>query len=416
VAPERRVPVAFRTLGCKVNRVESEDVAADLIGRGAVLSAEDEAAVIVVNTCTVTGEADAKARKAVRRALKASGSPLVVVTGCLASLDPAGLSALGDRVVVEADKERVAARVAEHLALAGAPATTPVRAGQGFRTRAPLKVQDGCDNFCAYCIVPHARGNPRSVPLDDVLRTARGLLDAGARELVLTGINVGRYRDGVADLAGLVRALAALDPWRIRLSSIEPPDLTDDLLAALAEAGVRHLHVPLQSGSDRVLAAMGRRYTAAEYLALIDPARFEGPVAITTDVMVGFPGESAEDVAATGDVCERAGFTKLHVFRYSVRSGTPAASMSGQVSATDKAARAALLRETGDALRAAHVARAVGRAEDLLVESVDADGHASATTWDYLRVGFVPAGALPGEIVRVRLAGESGGVLLGERE
>jgi len=131
---------------------------------------------------------------------------------------------------------------------------------------------------------------------------------------------------------------------------------------------------------------------------------------------VGFPGETAEDVAATGDVCERAGFAKLHVFRYSVRSGTPAASMSGQVSATDKAARAALLRETGDALLAAHVARAVGRREDLLVESVDADGHARATTWDYLRVGFAPTGALPGEIVRVRLAGEAGGVLLGERE
>jgi len=175
VAPERRVPVAFRTLGCKVNRVESEDVAADLISRGAILATEDEAAVIVVNTCTVTGEADAKARKAVRRALRAAGRPLVVVTGCLAALDPAGLSALGDRVVVEPDKERVAARVAENLALSGPAQTTPVRSGEGFRTRAPLKVQDGCDNFCTYCIVPHARGNPRSLPLGEVVRTARAL-------------------------------------------------------------------------------------------------------------------------------------------------------------------------------------------------------------------------------------------------
>jgi len=277
-------------------------------------------------------------------------------------------------------------------------------------------VQDGCDNFCTYCIVPHARGNPRSLPLGEVIRTARALLDAGARELVLTGINLGRYRDGDADLAALVRALAALDPWRVRLSSIEPPDLTDDLIAALAEAGVRHLHVPLQSGSDRVLAAMGRRYTAAEYLALIDPGRFDGPVAITTDVMVGFPGETEDDAAATRDVCKRACFAKLHVFRYSVRSGTSAASMAGQVSAAAKTARAALLRETGEALRAAHIARAEGRREDLLVESVDADGRASATTWDYLRVGFASKGARSGEIVAVRLGGDEGGVLLGERE
>lgn len=405
------VRVAFRTLGCKVNRVESEDIAADLIGRGAVLSSEGEAALVVVNTCTVTGEADAKARKAVRQALKAAGEPIVVVTGCLASVDRAALEALDARVIVEADKERVADRVADALALAsdadhGAPHAHAVRAGEGFRSRALLKIEDGCDVFCAYCIVPYARGVPRSVPLAQAVAEVERLVAARAAEIVLTGINLGRYLDAEtgADLADLVAAVAATGIARLRLSSIEPPDLTDRLLAALATtpAACEHLHVPLQSGSDAVLAAMRRTYTLAEYEDRIAAARNALPrLAVTTDIMAGFPGETDADSAASLAACERIGFAKLHVFRYSERPGTPAAEMPGSVAPEIRAARAAALRDLGARLRDDFIANRLGRPAEVLVERV-VDGVAHGTTRDYIRVALPASGATPGQVVNAQ--------------
>lgn len=402
------LPVAFRTLGCKVNRVESEDIAADLLGRGASLVGEDEAAVVIVNTCTVTGEADAKARKAVRQALKAASSPLVVVTGCLAAIDADSLRTLDGRVVVEADKAAVPGRVAGLLGLADEPHGHAIRAGEGFRTRAMLKVEDGCDNFCTYCIVPHARGVPRSVPLTEAVATASELVAAGAREIVLTGINVGRYRDDEtgADLAELITAVASTGIDRLRLSSIEPPDLTERLLAAMAAAPAfcAHLHVPLQSGSDAVLSAMGRGYTAGEYSERIEAARAALPgLAVTTDVMTGFPGETDADADQTRALCERVGFAKLHVFRYSARPGTPAAEMPEQVPPQVRVARADSLRAVGERLRAEYLAARRGDVADVLVERVER-GRAEGTTRDYVRVRFESAGAEPGDLVPVKLA------------
>lgn len=415
------VPVAFRTLGCKVNRVESEDIAADLLGRGAVLVAEDEAAVVVVNTCTVTGEADAKARKAVRQALSAAGGPVVVVTGCLAAVDAQALEAIDERVVVEADKQRVADRVAELLDLGvghGGVVEHPVRAGEGFRTRAMLKVEDGCDVFCAYCIVPYARGVPRSVGLGDAVAQARALVSAGVREIVLTGINLGRYRDpeSGAALPALVSAIAHTGVARLRLSSIEPPDLTDELLAVLADtpAACAHLHVPLQSGSDAVLAAMRRTYTVAEYLARIDAARAALPgIAVTTDVIAGFPGETEDQAAETLAVVERVGFTKLHVFRYSARPGTPAAEMP-QVDPRVRARRAEALRDLDAVLASRFSARRVGAITEVLVEQVRGE-IAEGTTREYLKVRFEDRGAQPGDLVDVRIDSAQGLTATGTR-
>lgn len=433
--------VAFRTLGCKVNRVESESIAAQLLGSGCEVVSEDEADVIVVNTCTVTAEADAKARKAVRRALAAAGSPVVVVTGCLAALDSEALLALGERVVVEADKERVAARVGELFdarrrsgARDGGPAegvhddlwralpgplasqagATPdrMRVGPAFRTRAMVKIQDGCDNFCAYCIVPHARGVPRSVPAKMVIAEVEALARAGVREVVLTGINIGRYRDGDIHLPALMDRLAGTGVTRLRLSSIEPPDVTPDLLEAMAahaDVVCPHLHVPLQSGSDRVLAAMGRRYTAAEYVQTIKLARAGVPgLVVTTDVIAGLPGESDEDAQATLRVCEEIGFARLHVFRYSPRSGTPAAERDDQVPAPVKAARAEALRALDARLRAAHATSRIGERVEVLVERVDG-GVAVGTTRDYLRVRLPADGRniTAGELIAVVIDRES---------
>lgn len=419
-----RVPVAFRTLGCKVNRVESEDIAADLIGRGARIVDEDEAAVVVVNTCTVTGEADAKARKAVRHALKAAGSPLVVVTGCLASVDAASLEALDVRVVVEPDKSRVAARVALQLGLDDEPHGHGLRSGADFRTRAMLKVEDGCDNFCTYCIVPHARGVPKGVPLAEALAEAEALVEAGAREIVLTGINIGRYRDPAtgADLAALIAAVGGTGIERLRLSSIEPPDLTDEFLAVIADvpAFCAHLHVPLQSGSNAVLAAMGRHYTVEEFVERIVAARTALPgLAVTTDVIAGFPGETAAQASETRDLCERIGFAKLHVFRYSERAGTPAASMPDQVAPAEKSARAAALRRTGEALRARYLASRISGQARILIErshAFDAAGTplAYGTSADYLRVRVDALGLTAGQVVAVRLVRVDGTGLVGE--
>ncbi len=413
--------VCVRTLGCKVNRAESEGVAASLVGRGVNLVDEEDASVVIVNTCTVTGQADKKARKAVRHALSSRQMPVVVVTGCLAALDAEGLEALGDRVVVEADREQVALRVA---AILGAPdsAVRPIqRSGEGFRVRAAVKVEDGCDSFCAYCIVPFARGAPRSVGLDEVLDEVARLSASGTPEVVLTGINIGKYDSDGVGLPGLIEAVAATGVRRVRISSIEPLDITSELLAVLATNPqvCPHLHVPLQSGSDAVLDAMGRGYGAAEYVAKIEAARDAIPdVAITTDVMVGFPGETDRDHEATCSLVAEVRFSRLHVFRYSRRASTRAASMPLQVPPSVSARRAAQLRAEDVRLRSAGAAARLGQEAEVLVEEITSgadEATATGTTGDYLRVRLDATGLSPGNLVRVRLGHETSGVLFAER-
>lgn len=405
MSPRVELAVAFRTLGCKVNRVESESIAAELLGRGARVVEECDADVVVINTCTVTSEADAKARKAVRHSLRLAQEPVVVVTGCLAALDAPALEALGQRVVVEADKAQVAARVAQVRRASSLPAAPRVvRRGEAFRTRVSLKIEDGCDNFCSFCIVPYARGVPRGEALSGVVAEAGALVEAGVREIVLTGINLGRYRDSAtgADLADLICGVAATGIARLRLSSIEPPDLTPRLLAVLADtpAACRQLHIPLQSGSDAVLSAMGRAYTAAEYRALVTAARDALPgLTLTTDVIAGFPTETAEHHAQTLGFIESIGFSKLHVFRYSERPGTPAAAMP-QLAPQVRAARAAALRERGERDRRMFLASHLGTEVEVLVETLEND-IATGTTRDYVRVALPGTGLARGDMVSV---------------
>lgn len=400
--------VHVKTLGCKVNRVESDGFAAELLSMGATVTELDDASVVVINTCTVTGEADAKARKAVRKALKGACRPVVVVTGCLATLDAQGLRAIDERVVVEADKDRVVERMAGLLGIEAhrlRGATVRPAYGAGFRTRGSIKVEDGCDNRCTYCIVPDARGVPRATPLPRIVAEAEGLVAAGVSEIVLTGINIGRYRSEEADLARVVQAVADTGIPRIRLSSIEPPDLTAELLDVLADtpAVCEHLHVPLQSGSDAVLESMGRHYDSGRFLELIAAARSAIPgLSLTTDVIAGFPGETDADHQATVDIVRTASFAKLHVFRYSERPGTPAAGMV-QLDSVVRGARAAELRGVGAELRAAHIRGMVGAKAQVLVEQVE-QGVARGTTRDYVRVTFPAAGrAAVGSLVDVDL-------------
>jgi threonylcarbamoyladenosine tRNA methylthiotransferase MtaB len=404
-----------------VNRVESEQIASALLGGGVRLASEAEASVVIVNTCTVTGEADRKARKAVRHALGSAAGPVVVVTGCLAALDAEGLESLGDRVVVEPEREQVAARVCALLGMPMPSAAVPVRSGDGFRVRAGVKIEDGCDAFCSYCIVPHARGLPRSVDLRDVVREVSGLVAAGTVEVVLTGVNIGRYDSNGVGLAGLLEAVAATGIRRLRISSIEPLDLTEALLDVFAATDqlCPHLHVPLQSGSDPVLAAMERGYSSGEYLSRVAMVRERLPgVTLTTDVMAGFPGERETDADRTLALVRQVAFARLHVFRYSRREGTPAAAMTAQVSPPDTARRAAMLRAEDSRLRSAHAASRRGGEADVLIEEVTATGGevvAIGTTRDYLRVSLSGERVSPGDLVRVRLGREQSGVLTSER-
>jgi len=415
--------VAVTTLGCKVNQAESDEIAAALAGAGAIDGDARSAEVIVINTCTVTGEADHKARKAIRHALGMPQAPTVVVTGCLAAVDAAGVAALGERVVVEPDKGRVALRVRElsggpgreghdpgdDARAGGAPAGSSHAASATVvrprRARVQVKVQDGCDTRCSYCIVPDARGLPRSVPLATVVGTVRELAASGVAEVVLTGINIGRYDDGGVRLPGLLQAVGVTGIGRVRLSSVEPGDVTPELLAVAREmpSFCRHLHIPLQSGSDTTLSAMARPYDTAAFTRVLDRVREALPgVAITTDVIVGFPGESDDDDEASRSFVRRAGFSRLHVFRYSARRGTPAAEMPGQVPPQVRAARAAAMRAAGDALAARNAKERVGTRAEVLVERVinGPDGRcvAEGTTREYVRVSVPVAGAAPGEV------------------
>lgn len=409
-APAPRVE--FVTLGCKVNQAESDTIASALPA-AQVVRVQADADIIVVNTCTVTGEADHKARKAVRHALGQPGSPTVIVTGCLAALDAEGIAALGIRVIVEPDKERVRERVA---LLAGVPdagvARTPQAAVRATgRARVQLKVQDGCDAFCTYCIIPYARGVPRAVPLADIVASADALVAAGVAEVVLAGINIGRYDDAGATLADVLEAVAATGIPRVRISSIEPGDISDRLLevAARTPSFCRHLHVPLQSGSDTVLARMGRPYDTAGFASRIAEVReVLGDVSITTDVIAGFPGETDAEHAETLEFVQRQGFSRLHVFRYSERTGTPAAAMSGHVPPVVRASRAAELRAVSERLEHTTATAAEGRLAELLVERVRPTGddglrRVEGTTREYLRTVAVHPTAVAGELLAVRL-------------
>ena len=419
--------VAVSNLGCRVNRVELDAIAGELVAAGCELVDEESADLVVVNTCAVTGEAEAKARKAVRHAAALAQRPQVLATGCVASLFADELAALAENVEVEPEKDRVAIRALSHFlpddlshfaAGAGVGARTnaaecgtvnssavsvnpssasaaggvvpspfaPLDIGESVapghaitptgRMRPGLKVQDGCDHRCTYCIVWKARGRARSLDAADVVSQVRALVSEGAREVVLTGIDLGRYESQGLDLAGLLdRVLDQTEVGRVRLSSVEPAGVTDELLRVMAASDGRvaeFLHVPLQAGCDETLRRMGRPYTVAEYRAIVDRAREAVPhLALACDLIVGFPGETDEDFATSLETCREIGFAKMHVFRYSKRPGTPAADMSDQVAPEVMVERSRAMREMAAASRRAYAESLVGTSQLVLVERAD---------------------------------------------
>ncbi len=429
----RRPRVSLTSLGCKVNQYEMRVTAEELLGRGfEVVPFGAPVDACVVNTCSVTNEADVKSRATLRRASRCGDDPLVVATGCYADVAPEAAGAVDGvaAVVPNREKPRLAEVVEDLLRRSGrllfdldegAPAPPDglvnLEAGPLHRTRAVLKVQDGCNHFCSFCIIPFARGRLASRGAAEVREEARRLAAAGYRELVLTGICIGdygdergfpRWEDGRDPLAALLEDLAALPGIaRLRISSIDPADVTDDLIDTIARLprACRHLHLSLQAGDDEVLRRMRRRYDAATFEHLVARLRARIPrLALTADVIVGFPGETRRQYEETFRLCERSAFSKIHVFPYSARSGTRAATWPDDVPPAEKQTRARELIQLSDRLGLAFVQSFLDETVEVLVESRQrGSGLLSGLTDHYLRVEFNGPDTWRGQLVAVRV-------------
>ncbi|MCK5797250.1 MAG: tRNA (N(6)-L-threonylcarbamoyladenosine(37)-C(2))-methylthiotransferase MtaB [Deltaproteobacteria bacterium] len=424
--------VFFETIGCRLNEAEIQRWSRDFNDAGHhVVSRVEDAELVVLNTCAVTAEASRKSRKLTNRLHRRQPDAILVLTGCYAELEPEATTALRgvNLVVNNHDKDDLLRLIERELKIP--PPLNLAHDGHAIpgkttgRTRAFVKVQDGCRNRCTYCIVTIARGEERSRAIPDVVQEISGLVDRGYRETVLTGVHLGGYgSDQDVDLTTLVRAiLEDTNVERLRLSSIEPWDVTPDLLslwqdpisaAQHPDHGPRlgaHLHLPLQSGSDRILRRMARRYTAEDFSNTIASARREIPdVSISTDIIVGFPGETENDWAETLTFCERMGFAHIHIFTYSLREGTVAAGLGDHLSPEVKRKRSHELHRLAATSRDRHLARFVGTARPVLWEGqgrVTASGglQFNGLTDNYLRCTVeVPASvSLENAITPVRL-------------
>ena len=421
--------IAVQTLGCKVNQYDTEAMLESFERAGyAAVSMKDEADVYLVNTCTVTGTGDQKSEKLIRRIARLHPGSAIVVAGCLAQRNAEELLQMdGVRVVIGVQQR---ARVVELTEQAVAQntrinAVLPLK-GAGFeplsvsrhegKTRATMKIQEGCDRYCTYCIIPSVRGPVRSMPLDEVRAEAQRLADAGYREIVVTGIHLASYGRGTEDT--LLDAICAVHDTpgveRVRLGSLEPKVVTEDFARSLSEMPglMRQFHLSMQSGSDAVLQRMHRRYTSQEYYAACGTLRRHMPdCAITTDVIAGFPGETEAEFAETLAFVEKVGFARIHAFPYSRRSGTLADRMPDQVDEGKKHIRTNQLIELGNKLEESFVKGLIGSVQSVLFEQAVGDGLAEGYTGQYVRVR---AQAQPNSIHSVRIVRTEGALAFGE--
>lgn len=417
--------IAMTTLGCKVNQYESAAFQTGFEEAGCVMVRAKEAAdIIVINTCAVTAKAGTQSRQAVRQLMRRHPEAKVVITGCYAQMDPQELVTMINKpvcIIGNGNKDRLV-----QAALNDTPCDLTMLTGKicrkkeicrlpvrhfGNRTRACLRVQDGCHNFCTYCIVPYTRGPSRSLPLAEVLDQAAIFAAEGHREMVVTGIHVGLYGNDLreeVDCVELMRRLCLAHPEiRFRLSSIEPTEISDELLTLMAELKnfMPHLHIPLQSGDDTILARMNRGYTSREFRETVELCRKRLPdAAIGIDVLVGFPGETEQHFAATSALLEELDCTYLHVFPYSPRTGTVAATFDQQVPQAIKDARVARLRQLDSDKKELFYQRHLGASRPLLVEHKrDPDGRLRGFTDNYIPVSFPGQSSLMNTVTPVTI-------------
>ncbi|MFT4412688.1 tRNA (N(6)-L-threonylcarbamoyladenosine(37)-C(2))-methylthiotransferase MtaB [Fredinandcohnia humi] len=420
--------VAFHTLGCKVNHYETEAIWQLFKEAGYERTEfESTADVYVINTCTVTNTGDKKSRQVIRRAIRKNPDAVICVTGCYAQTSPAEIMAIPgvDIVVGTQDRKKMLEYIEqykqERQPINGVGNIMKTRVYEELevpsftdRTRASLKIQEGCNNFCTFCIIPWARGLMRSRDPQEVIKQAQALVNAGYKEIVLTGIHTGGYGEDMKDynLAALLRDLESkvIGLKRIRISSIEASQITDEIIEVLDQSSkiVRHLHVPLQSGSNTVLKRMRRKYTMEFFAERLTRLREALPgLALTSDVIVGFPGETEEEFMETYNFIKEHKFSELHVFPYSKRTGTPAARMEDQIDEEVKNERVHRLITLSDQLAKEYASVYEGEVLEVIPEEIDKDNPESGLyigyTDNYLKVKFNATEDMIGKIVKVKI-------------
>ncbi len=422
--------IAFHTLGCKVNQYDTQAMLESFQQAGwQVCGFDEHADAYVVNTCTVTGTGDKKSVQIIRRVHRENPDAAIVVTGCLAQRDPDRVLLPGVKLILGTAQR---ARVVELLeraikqneclievrSLKGAPFEPLIVHSHEGKTRATMKIQEGCDRYCTYCVIPYVRGPVRSMELSAVISEAERLAQTGYREIVVTGIHLTSYGRGTDyELCDALEAIGRIDGVeRIRLGSLEPYYVSEERAERLSRMPklCRQFHLSMQSGSAGVLSRMHRRYTPDEYAHAVELLRKYMPgCAITTDVLTGFPGETVEEAQETLDFVRKIGFARIHVFPYSRRSGTVADKLPDQVPESVKHARATELIALGNELSAEYEKSMLGSVHDVLLEEEVGEGLCEGYTREYLRVR---AQGTPGEIVNLRLTEMDGNVIIGVRE
>lgn len=419
--------VAFTTFGCKVNQYETASFISGFQELGyAIESTTDEADIVVINTCAVTAKAGSQSRQAIRRTLRRNRQARVVITGCYAQLASQEISAMEELegrsfcIVGNADKhdliQAAAAPDHNHILLrdpadeAVEISPLPLHRFKG-RTRAYLRIQDGCSAFCSYCIVPYTRGRSRSLSSEEVLRQADTFFRHGYREIVVTGIHVGNYGADLAektDIADIMNRLCRMaGDVRFRLSSIEPLEISETLIETMVLNNnfMPHIHIPLQSGADDILLRMNRRYSTSRFKTIVETCRNAiEDVAVGLDILAGFPGETDRHFSHAYSFLEELEYTYLHVFPYSRRPGTPAADFDDQVPRPVKNERVARLRNLGEAKKRSYYRKYIGTTRKMLIENTrDASGMLKGFTDNYIPVQVAGENKLKNQIVDVEL-------------
>lgn len=430
--------IAFYTLGCKVNQADTASMENLFLRSGhQLVSFDGEADVYIINTCVVTNTGQRKSRQTIHRAIRKNPNALIVVTGCYPQTAAEEVKAIAgvDMIIGNQDRAQIVQLVEERLAhrqtdtldavhkLTASTAFEEMAAGDiTDKTRAFLKIQEGCNQFCTYCIIPYARGPLRSRSLESIRTETQRLISAGFKEIVLIGIHLGCYGkenpDGPTLYDAVKTVLDVPGVQRLRLGSLESVEVEPRLLTLMQEDArfCRHLHLPLQSGCDKTLQAMNRPYTTAKFKTLLADIKTRVPdIAITTDVIVGFPGETEADFETTCKFAESCGFSKMHIFPFSARKGTPAEKFAGAVTEAVKKERADILGRIDETMHKAFLQAMVGQNAEVLFEQPAGEDYFEGLTGNYQRV-FVKSGGrnMGGEILPVKITAFDGEKLLGE--
>lgn len=430
--------IAFYTLGCKVNQADTASMENLFLRSGhQLISFDGEADVYIINTCVVTNTGQRKSRQTIHRAIRKNPNALIVVTGCYPQTAAEEVKAIAgvDMIIGNQDRAQIVQLVEERLAhrqtdtldavhkLTASTAFEEMAAGDiTDKTRAFLKIQEGCNQFCTYCIIPYARGPLRSRSLESIRTETQRLISAGFKEIVLIGIHLGCYGkenpDGPTLYDAVKTVLDVPGVQRLRLGSLESVEVEPRLLTLMQEDArfCRHLHLPLQSGCDKTLQAMHRPYTTAKFKTLLADIKTKVPdIAITTDVIVGFPGETEADFETTCKFAESCGFSKMHIFPFSARKGTPAEKFAGAVTEAVKKERADILGRIDETMHKTFLQAMVGQTAEVLFEQPAGEDYFEGLTGNYQRV-FVKSGGrnLGGEILPVKITAFDGEKLLGE--